>query len=106
MGTVDAGFINQLTKILESEFGWAILFLLLGGFILKKVYKKNEQNETKIITLCETNEKKAQKREDKLMEHLERSNESQERTAKSLEGINDSLQSLEKRVEKIEERTP
>lgn len=102
MGTVDAGFINQLTKILESEFGWAILFLLLGGFILKKVYKKNEQNETKIITLYETNEKKAQKREDKLMEHLDRRNESQE----SLEGINDSLQSLEKRVEKIEEKTP
>jgi len=97
MGTVDMTSINQLTKILESQFGWAILCLLLGGFILKKVYQKNEQNETKIISLYETNEK--------LMEHLERSNESQERTAKSLEGINDSLQSLEKRVEKIEERT-
>ncbi|MGA3598569.1 hypothetical protein [Lysinibacillus agricola] len=103
MEVLDVNFFNQ---ILESQFGWAILCLLLGGFILKKVYQKNEQNETKIISLYETNEKKAQKREDKLMEHLERSNESQERTAKSLEGINDSLQSLEKRVEKIEEKTP
>jgi len=106
MDTLDMTIISQLTKILESQFGWAILCLLLGGFILKKVYQKNEQNETKIISLYETNEKKAQKREDKLMEHLERSNESQERTAKSSEGINDSLQSLEKRVEKIEEKTP
>ncbi|EON72135.1 hypothetical protein [Lysinibacillus sphaericus] len=103
METLDFNLINQ---ILESQFGWAVLCILLGGFILKKVYQKNEQNETKIITLYDANETKAQQREDKLMEHLERSNESQERTAKSLEGINDSLQSLEKRVEKIEEKTP
>lgn len=90
MEALDMSFINQVTQILESQFGWAILCLLLGGFILKKVYQKNELNETKIISLYEINEKKAQMREDKLMEHLERSNESQERTAKSLEGINDS----------------
>lgn len=102
METLDFNLINQ---ILESQFGWAVLCILLCGFILKKVYQKNEQNETKIITLYEQNETKAQLREDKLMEHLERSNESQERTAESLEGINNSLQSLEHRVTKIEEKT-
>lgn len=100
--TLDLKLINQ---ILESQFGWAILCILISGFILKKVYQKNEQNETKIITLYEVNETKAQQREDKLMEHLERSNKSQERTAKSLEGINESLKLLEHRVTKIEEKT-
>jgi len=86
--------VAAVTKIASSEYVWTILFILLAGFVLKKMYEKNEQLS-----------KRAEEREDKLMTHLERSNKSQEKTAVALEGINRSLTSLEGRVDRMEKYT-
>nr|WP_190323400.1 BhlA/UviB family holin-like peptide [Rummeliibacillus sp. TYF-LIM-RU47] len=72
--------IATLSEIATSQFVWAILCIGLLIYVMKRT----------------------DQRENRLLEHLERSNESQEKTAIALDGINKSLSSLESRVDRIE----
>ncbi len=72
--------IKVLTDIATSQAVWAIVCIYMIIYVMKQ----------------------SEKRESKLMNHLERSNESQEKTAIALDGINQSLAKLESRVDKIE----
>lgn len=54
---------------------------------------------------CLSSRRRYKERENKLMDHLERSNKSQERTVIALDGINRSLNVLEGRVDRIEKHT-
>lgn len=94
--------VITIQKLLESDYAWAIICIAFVGFIIKKIYEKNEQQEVKITTLYEENEKKAEKREERLMTELTKLTESQERITVAVEGINDNLTALEGRVDRIE----
>lgn len=94
--------IEQVFEIAQSQVIWAICCILLVGFILKKVYEKNDMQEERLIILHDEYREESRERENKLMEHLARSDEAQERTAIAIEGINNSLQKLEGRVTNIE----
>ncbi|WP_397537889.1 BhlA/UviB family holin-like peptide [Rummeliibacillus pycnus] len=72
--------VTAASEIATSQFVWSILCIALVIYVMKQ----------------------SEKRENKLMHHLERSDESQEKTAIALEGINRSLTSLESRVDRIE----
>ena len=97
--------INIIIGIASSQFVWAILCILLVGFILKKVYDKNDQQENRLITIQDEYRAESKEREAKLMTHLDESNKSQERTATAIEGINNSLNRLEGRVDVIEKNS-
>lgn len=96
--------INLINEIANSQVVWAICCIALVGFILKKVYDKNDSNEVHLISLQEEYREESRERESKLMEHLKRSDEAQERTAIAIEGINASLKMLEGRVDNIEKK--
>lgn len=72
--------IQQISEIATSQAVWAILCIALVIYVMKR----------------------SEQRENRLMEHLERSNESQEKTAIALDGINKNLTKLEIRVDNIE----
>ena len=97
--------ITTAGQIAQSPAVWALCFILLTGFILKKMYEKNDQREDKLLQYHEEYRTESKERETQLMAHLERSNESQEATARALEGINTSLATLEGRVDRIEKHT-
>ena len=97
--------VLTLQKLFESDYAWAIICIAFVGFIIKKIYEKNEKQEEKITSLYEENEKKAEKREARLMDELTKFNESQERITVAVEGINDNLTALEGRVDRIEKNT-
>ncbi|MGE7840783.1 BhlA/UviB family holin-like peptide [Lysinibacillus sp. NPDC093712] len=99
---MDAKFLSDIAT---SQAVWAICCILLVGFILKKVYEKNDKQEDRLIVLHDEYRTESKERENKLMEHLKRSDEAQERTANSLEGINNSLNKLEVRVDRIEKNS-
>lgn len=96
--------VLTIQKIFESDYAWTIICIAFVGFIIKKIYEKNEQQEEKITTLYEDNEKKAEIREERLMTELSKLTESQERITVAVEGINDNLTALEGRVERIEKK--
>lgn len=71
-------------EIATSQAVWAILCILLASGVIRALWKSS------------------QKREDKLMEHLERSNESQERTASTLDSVQRTLFTMEGRMDRME----
>lgn len=77
---------NIVSEIAQSQYVFAILFILFGASVFTEMRKEIRENRDD-----------SRKREQELMEHLRRSNASQERTAEALEG-------LEKRIEKMEYR--
>lgn len=97
--------VTMAGQIAQSPAVWALCCILLTGFILKKLYEKNDEREDKLLKYHEEYRVESKERESQLMEHLERSNESQEATARALEGINGSLSALEGRVDRIEKHT-
>lgn len=86
--------VATANEIATSQAVWAIACLLIAFGAFRYLISKND----KLMT-------RAEERENKLMDHLERSNESQEKTAIALEGINRSLTSLEGRVDRIEKHS-
>lgn len=106
---MDAKFLSEIAM---SQSVWAICCIFLAGFILKKVYEKNDKQEDRLVDLqneyrteSKERERESKERETKLMNHLARSDEAQERTAVAIEGINKSLDKLTVRVERIEKKS-
>lgn len=95
--------IQTISTIATSPAVWAICCILLVGFILKKIYEKNDSQEERLITIQDEYRSESKEREGKLMNHLKRSDEAQERTATAVEGIHQSLNKLEGRVDRIEQ---
>lgn len=90
------------SEVAQSQAVWAICCILLAVVALI-ILRKDIVNREKERSEREDEFRKAsEKREDKLMTHLERSNESQERTAATLDTMSRTLQAVEGRVEIVE----
>lgn len=76
--------MEVIHDIANSQAVWAILCILLAGMVIRELWKSSI------------------KREDKLMEHLERSNESQEKTATTLDFVQRTLDTMEGRMDRME----
>ena len=76
--------MDQLHEVATSQAVWAILCIVLAAGVIRALWKTTV------------------KREDKLMEHLERSNESQERTASTLDSVQRTLFTIEGRMDRME----
>lgn len=94
--------VTIISGIANSQAVWAIVALILGGFLYRKLHKDSTSREQRLLDQEAAYRLEAREREKQLMIHLERSNESQEKSAAALEGINRSLTSLEGRVDRIE----
>ncbi|WP_337983462.1 hypothetical protein [Lysinibacillus sp. C5.1] len=86
--------VAAANEIATSQAVWAIACLIIAFGAFRYLMSKNDYLMNR-----------AEERENKLMDHLERSNESQERTAIALEGMNRSLNVLEGRVDRIEKHS-
>lgn len=92
-------------RIATSQAVWAIVAIILAYSLFRKLQKESAFREQRLLQQEKEYRQEAKEREERLMEHLRRSNDSQEKTAKALEGINKSLASLEGRVDRIEKHT-
>ncbi|WOD61753.1 hypothetical protein NQZ71_13105 [Niallia taxi] len=95
-------FVQITTDIASSQFVWTILFILLGGYVIREMYKQNTSREERIFSMHDESKAEAKVREDKLMRHLERSNKAQEETAKTLVTIQDHMINIDERVGNLE----
>ncbi|MFJ3387747.1 hypothetical protein [Lysinibacillus sp. NPDC086135] len=97
--------IKTLSDVANSPAVWAMCCIALVGFILKKIYDKNDKQEERLTSLHDEYRSESKDRENKLMEHLSKSDALHERQTNAIEGINKSLQSLEVRVDNIEKNS-
>lgn len=92
----------NISDIASSQFVWAILCISLAAYVLREMRKDSVSRENNLINLYEESRLESKNREDKLMDHLERSNEAQSQTATTLEAIQDHLGKIDDRVGSLE----
>jgi len=83
--------VSAVNEIATSQAVWAIACLIIAFGAFRYLISKNDNLMNR-----------AEERENKLMDHLERSNESQEKKAIALEGINRNITVLEGRMDRME----
>ena len=64
--------IEQAERIAQSQVAWAILFILLFGFVIRYLIKTSDKRENKLMDFHEQSKADSNKREDRLMTHLEK----------------------------------
>lgn len=92
-------FLPEIEKLVQSQFLWAILCILAVIFFYRKtneetnrLRKQNDTREKSITKLYDDHRKEATVREEKLMNHLEK-------TTQTLEHIEKGISKLEYRVD-------
>lgn len=64
--------IEEAEKIAQSQVAWAILFILLFFIIIRYLIKTSDKREKKIMDLHEQSKADSNRREERLMTHLEK----------------------------------
>ncbi|HEP1838443.1 TPA: hypothetical protein VCA64_002340, partial [Streptococcus suis] len=64
--------IEHAERIAQSQVAWAILFILLFGFVIRYLIKTSDKREAKLMDFHEQAKEESNKREDRLMNHLEK----------------------------------
>jgi hypothetical protein len=64
--------IEEAEKIAHSQFVWAILFIMFFFIIIGYLIKTSDKREKKIMDLHEQSKADSNRREERLMTHLEK----------------------------------
>ena len=64
--------IDEAQKIAESQFTWEILFILLFIIVVGFLVRTSDKRENKLMDFHEQSKADSNKREDRLMTHLEK----------------------------------
>lgn len=64
--------IEEAEKIAHSQFVWAILFIVFFFLIIRYLIKTSDKREQKIMDLHEQSKADSNRREERLMAHLEK----------------------------------
>lgn len=86
--------MQMAAEIATSQAVWAILCIGLCIVVLKGLRDDSASREAKLTALYEASRQESKEREQRLMEHLDRSNEVQVETAKTLVSIQQSQQDV------------
>ena len=57
--------IEQAERIAQSQAVWAILFILLFGFVVRYLIKTSDKREVKLMDFQEQSKEESNKREDR-----------------------------------------
>ena len=64
--------IEQVEKIAQSQAAWAILFIFLFSVVIRYLIKTSDKREKKLMDFHEQSKIDSNKREERLMVHLEK----------------------------------
>ncbi|RSI88450.1 hypothetical protein [Streptococcus mitis] len=94
--------IVEAEKIAQSQFAWAILFIMLFLFVIRYLIRTSDKREKKIMDLYEQSKINSNKREDRLMNHLERTTEKLSAITHEIGGIQKEMVRMNDRMDEIE----
>ncbi|MDW8681004.1 hypothetical protein Q7W17_02550 [Streptococcus suis] len=94
--------IEHAERIAQSQVTWAILFILLFGFVIRYLIKTSDKREAKLMDFHEQAKEESNKREDRLMNHLEKITAEMGAMAREIGGLKGEVSLMSDRIEKIE----
>lgn len=94
--------VEQAERIATSQASWAILFILLFGVVIAYLIKMSENREKKLIEFYEKSKVESNIREDRLLNHLEKSTEKLGEISNTIGDIQGELVRMSNRMESIE----
>ena len=94
--------IEHAERIAQSQVAWAILFILLFGFVISYLIKTSDKREAKLMDFHEQAKEESNKREDRLMNHLEKITAEMGAMAREIGGLKGEVSLMSDRIEKIE----
>ena len=94
--------IEQAEQIAQSQVAWAILFILLFGFVIHYLIKTSDKREAKLMDFREQSKEESNKREDRLMNHLEKTTAEMGAMVREIGGLKGEVSLMSGRIEKNE----
>ena len=94
--------IEYAERIAQSQVAWAILFILLFGFVIHYLIKTSDKREAKLMDFHDQSKEESNKREDRLMNHLEKTTAEMGAMAHEIGGLKGEVSLMSGRIEKIE----
>lgn len=94
--------IEEAEKIAQSQFAWAILFIMFFLFMIRYLIRTSDKREKKIMDLHEQSKADSNRREERLMNHLEKTTEKLSAITHEIGGIQKEMVRMNDRMEEIE----
>ena len=94
--------IEHAERIAQSQAAWAILFILLFGIVIRYLIKTSDKRETKLMEFHEQVKEESNKREDRLMNHLEKTTAELGAITREIGGLKEEVSVMNNRIEVIE----
>ncbi len=89
--------IEQAERIAQSQFVWAILFILLFGIVVGYLVRTSDKREKKLMEFHEQSKHDSNQREDRLMNHLDQ-------TTVELRAISHTVGDVQKELVRMNDR--
>ena len=96
--------IEEAEKIAHSQFAWAILFILFFFLIVGYLIKTSDKREKKIMDLHEQSKDDSNRREERLMTHLEKTTEKLSAITHEIGGITHEIGGIQKEMVRMNDR--
>ncbi|MDZ5712232.1 hypothetical protein [Jeotgalibacillus haloalkalitolerans] len=91
-------------EIANSQAVWAVCCIILAAAVIREMRKENVERERDLKESNNIARAEANRREERLMTHLEKSNEIQHETSKTLQSMQTTLGTVENRVDRMEKK--
>ena len=96
--------IEQAERIAQSQVVWAILFILLFGIVIRYLITTSDKRETKLMEFHEQVKEESNKREDRLMNHLEKTTAELGAITREIGGLKEEIGGLKEEVSVMNNR--
>ncbi|WP_404407764.1 hypothetical protein [Jeotgalibacillus malaysiensis] len=91
-------------EIANSQAVWAVCCIILAAAVIREMRKENVERERQLQTANDVARAEANRREERLLNHLDRSNEIQQETSRTLQSMQSTLVTVENRVDRMEKK--
>lgn len=94
--------IEYAERIAQSQVAWAILFIILFGFVIGFLVRTSDKREKKLMEFHENSKADSNKREERLMTHLEKTTEELSAITHTVGDIQKEMVRMNNRMDEIE----
>ena len=94
--------IEEARRIAESQFTWEILFIILFIIAAGYLVRTSDKREKKLMDFHEQSKADSNKREDRLMNHLEKTTAELGAITREIGGLKEEVSVMNNRIEVIE----
>lgn len=91
-------------EVVNSDAIWAVCCIIVVAAVMREQRKENLQREEELKESNKITRAEANRREERLLTHLDKSNEIQQKTSETLQTMQTTLVRMEGRVDRMEKK--